>query len=134
VALEIESIFTVHGFPGPEVWKAWENLPAAASFRQRRFPGCSDFADYLDRHLPPRSELAKDLLIKMLEYDSAKRISIGDILAHPYIVLESVAPEALPVLTLEETHLQAPRQQQRKQAPAKKSKAKPAVPRPPDII
>jgi serine/threonine protein kinase len=133
VALEIESIFTVHGFPGPDVWKVWEKFPAAASFRQRRFPGGADFAEYLDRHLPPRSELAKDLIIRMLEYDSAKRISIGAILAHPYIVMEAVAPEALPILTLAETHLQMPRQQQNRQPPAKRNRAKRAAPRPPEI-
>jgi serine/threonine protein kinase len=110
-AQEIDAIFKIHGFPGAEVWEAWENLPQAMHFRTPRYENCGDFSKYLDSTLPPESESAKDLLVRMLEYDARKRISPEAVLDHPYIKThgDQIMPENIPPLRLAETHQQMPR-------------------------
>jgi serine/threonine protein kinase len=115
-AQEIDAIFKIHGFPTPEIWKLWEGLPDAAVFRQPRYQTKAIFADFLQAKLPPQSEMAKDLIIRMLEYDARKRISPNDVLAHPYIVEQSelILPEKIPGLTFAEMHQQMPQVRQQR--------------------
>jgi serine/threonine protein kinase len=108
---EMEVIFKIHGYPEPDVYELWRQYPGFAPFVGRKeagsghMCGCKVFSDFLDSTLPAQSELAKDLLLKMLEYDSSKRISIGDIMLHPFVVKSNeVAIEMLPSLTIAEMH------------------------------
>jgi serine/threonine protein kinase len=129
---EIESIFSIHGFPGPDVWKAWETWPDAAAFRRRTAVAKGSFSEFLERTLPPKSDLVMDLLIRMLEYDAAKRISVHDALSHPFVADRPIRPENLPKLTIDEAHLKMPGQHG-KAAAAKRPRTGPARPRPPDV-
>jgi serine/threonine protein kinase len=109
-AQEIDTIFTIHGFPTREVWEASEHMPDSAAFRQPKYYATAIFSDFLDTRLPPQSELAKDLLIRMLEYDSSKRISPSDVLSHPYIQTnsEEIMPDRIPPLKFADMHHQMP--------------------------
>jgi serine/threonine protein kinase len=136
-AQEIDVIFRIHGFPGPEVWKAWEHCPDAPVYRRQRSATNITFADFLDRTLPPSSEEAKDLLVRMLEYDASKRIAVQDILQHPYVVRHALLPDSLPLLTFPEQHLQMPAipPARPKRAAAKsRARTQAVLPRPADLV
>jgi serine/threonine protein kinase len=109
-AQEIDAIFKIHGFPAADVWQAWEGLPQAVHFRTPRYENSADFSRYLDSTLPPQSESAKDLLVRMLEYDGRKRISPQGVLEHPYIKTygDRIMPQNIPRLRLAEMHQQMP--------------------------
>jgi serine/threonine protein kinase len=109
-AQEIDAIFKIHGFPTPDVWQSWEHLPESAVFRRRQYETTVIFSDFLEARLPPQSDLAKDLLIRMLEYDSRKRISPTDVLKHPYVQenSEEIMPDRIPRLKFAEMHHQMP--------------------------
>lgn len=106
--LEMKEIFMKCGRPDEELWKKWESYPQCEAFKGIKVGGVANLRAYLDNdsRLPANSEMAKDLLTQMLRLDGSKRISISDMLQHPFICQgsENFSSEKVPRLDLPESH------------------------------
>jgi serine/threonine protein kinase len=108
VAQELEAIFKIHGFPSPEIWKMWEQYPNCEVFSKYKGNKNSEndipFSTFLEKTMPESGRSAKDLLMKMLDYDGSRRINLEDILNHPYLSenVEESMPNQLGKLVIHE--------------------------------
>ena len=104
---EINAIFRVHGTPTEEEWPGWTKLPnsnlVTNSINSYSRP---NFQEYLNNSIPKEFNDAIDLILKMLEYDPTKRISVQDALKHPFIDndFESYLHSKLPTIELSPCH------------------------------
>lgn len=107
---EISAIFRVHGMPTDEEWPNWKSLPNANLFlcNKNLIQNSSKmtFKEYLEKTIPKEYEDAIDLLLKLLEYNPEKRISITDALNHPFILkdFKNFLPSSLPDIKLPSCH------------------------------
>jgi serine/threonine protein kinase len=115
VAQELNVIFQTRGMPDPEVWKSWEKYPNYPLFSeyigQKNCTHEIPFSTFLERTIPESSKSATDLLLKMLDYDTTKRIGLNEILNHPYLNenSEKSLPNQLSKLILQEVHSASPK-------------------------
>jgi serine/threonine protein kinase len=75
-------------------------------FRTQPDDNKADFPEYVDSTLPPQSELEMDLLMRMLEYNATKRISLQVVLENQYIKThgDQIIPENIPPMPLAEMY------------------------------
>lgn len=82
---QIKKIFCTLGVPNDDVWPGFSALPLTArvlaSLKGRKMPAVVPIVDRLRKSL---TQAGFDLLLSMLEYDPAKRISAKEALEHGY--------------------------------------------------
>jgi hypothetical protein len=105
-AQEVDAIVKIHGFVEADVWKGWEDRTQKGDFRTQPDDNKADFPEYVDSTLPPQSELEMDLLMRMLEYNATKRISLQVVLENQYIKThgDQIIPENIPPMPLAEMY------------------------------
>ena len=107
---EISAIFRIHGIPTDEEWPNWKSLPNAEMFMKSKNSiensSKTTFKEFLEKTIPKKYEDAVDLLLKLLEYDPKKRISVSDALDHPFIIkdFQNFLPSLLPEINLPSCH------------------------------
>ncbi|OHS97319.1 CMGC family protein kinase [Tritrichomonas foetus] len=136
---EISAIFRVHGVPTDAEWPGWKDLPNAKLFLDNRIapPHRQSFQEFLEKKIPAEFHDAIDLMMKMLQLDPTKRISVEEALKHPFINdnYEDYHHSKLPELTLTSCHQSQITTTQTKK-PRKKcdvSKLRPSKPKLPDV-
>lgn len=105
---ELTEIFKICGIPDDNDWKGWSELPNAKIVKDinlSRFPK-STLKQYLDKKIPAEFEEAKDLILKMLQYDPKKRPNAQEVLDHPFLSknFEDFLPEKLEPLSFPDAH------------------------------
>ena len=82
---QIKKIFCTLGIPNDEIWPGFSALPLTsrvlASLKGKKIPAVVPNVDRLRKSL---TQAGFDLLLSMLEYDPAKRISAKEALEHGY--------------------------------------------------
>lgn len=106
---QLQTIFSIVGYPDNRDWPEWESLPLASIFREKSKRKSRNLHSYFQKseNFPPEFSEVQSLLEGMLQLNPNKRLTAAEALLHPFFKCEGdeIDPISLPILTFPETHI-----------------------------